>query len=105
MNTNLTTKQRQIMTVICEGKAGAGEPFVPVDMLTLLDRIDYVTTNHSMRFSIRALEARGLVVKQYEKQGHNRALFTPTELGKTLMGYAVPVSVIEADPDFSLACA
>lgn len=105
MNTNLTTKQRQIMTVICEGRGGAGEPFVPVDMLTLLDRIPYVTTNHSMRFSIRALQARGLVEKRYEARGHNRAIFFPTELGKTLMGHAVPVSVIEVDPDFSLACA
>jgi hypothetical protein len=65
MKDTLTTKQRQILTVICDGNGYVGSEFQPVDMIELLDRIPYATTKDSMQFSIRALVGHALIVKEY----------------------------------------
>ncbi|WP_374335506.1 hypothetical protein [Methyloversatilis sp.] len=100
---NLTDKQYRILAVVCDGngKNENGE-FVPCDIDELLDRLSYRTTKQSMQFSVRALEARKLIVREYEKRrGARRVLLIPTLKAKQLMGYAKPQSFIE-DPLLSL---
>ena len=95
----LTDKQYRIMLVICDGngKDDAGN-FVPVDMDELLDRLSYRTTKQSMQFSIRYLMRRNLVEKGSDvRRGARRVTFTPTKLGRQIMGYHDPHFIESAD--------
>lgn len=100
---NLTNKQYRILAVLCDGN-GKDEKgnFIPCDLDELLERLSYDTTKQSMQFSVRALEARRLLVRGYERRrGARRCTLTPTLKAKQLMGYTAPQSFIE-DPELPL---
>lgn len=106
MKTTLTDKQYKIMIVICDGNGRDDNGvFIPVDIVELLDRLAYRTTKASMQFSIRALVRHRLITKGYEaRRGAKRVTYTPTSLGRQLLGYGgAPVSMIESLDEFSLA--
>ena len=89
MLTNLTDKQYKIMVVICDGNGQDDDGnFIPVDMEQLLDRLAYRTTKASMQFSIRPLVGHRLIVKGYERRrGRRHVTYTPTKLGRQILGY------------------
>lgn len=58
----LTTKQKQILTVIYKGQGESGNR-VDVDLSNLIASLPYETTRDSMQFSIRALIKKGLISK------------------------------------------
>jgi len=100
---NLTNKQYRILAVLCDGN-GKDESgvLIPCDIDELLERLTYETTKQSMQFSVRALEARKLIVREYERRrGARRVLLIPTLKAKQLMGYTANTSFVE-DPDLSL---
>lgn len=85
---NLTTKQYQIMVVICDGNGNddAGN-LIPIDLDQLLERVAYKTGKDSMQFSIKALIRHGYVKKDYEKRRNaKRVVYIPTKSGKQIMG-------------------
>ncbi|WP_323016465.1 hypothetical protein [Castellaniella sp.] len=82
----LTEKQYQIMSTIVDGTHDAAGNPCALDMEQLLDRLPYRTTRESMQFSLRKLEGRGLITRDYEKRrGRCRALVYPTKLGLTAL--------------------
>jgi hypothetical protein len=96
---NLTDKQYRILSVVVHGNGKDEEgKFIPCDIDELLERLTYETTKQSMQFSIRALEARRLVSREYEKRrGARRMLLVPTIKAKQLMSVGTSASYIE-DP-------
>jgi hypothetical protein len=103
-HTNLTDKQYRILTVICTGN-GKDEKglFVPVDLDELLDRLSYRTSKESMQFSIRALIKNRLVSKDYQlRRGSRRAIYSPSKIARTTMGYGNP-SIVETPEESFLA--
>lgn len=86
-NLFMTNKQIQVMKVILKGN-GADESgnFIPVDIDQLLERIPYETTKASMQFTIRYLIKKGCITKEHEiRRSYNRAIYIPTEQGKSMM--------------------
>lgn len=82
--TRLTSKQVHILDVIVAGNGLDGDGnLIPVDLDELLGRLGYETTKASIQFSLRALVARGLIVKgaQVERRGRSRATYYPTAAG------------------------
>ena len=99
---NLTNKQYRIMAVLCSGN-GKDENgnIIPCDIDELIDRLTYDTTKNSMQFSIRALERRNLITRDYEhRRGRNRVVLHVTIKGKQLMGYGMPSVVQDSDLEF-----
>jgi hypothetical protein len=80
----LTKKQHELMSIIIR----KNEDGTAVDLDQILAKLSYVTTKQSLQFSIRALIAKGLIVKQeLEKRGsHARRTVVATELGLKVMG-------------------
>lgn len=91
MKTLLTTKQRQVLTVILRGDreeaAKQGKDFVPVDLDQLLEWLPYRTTKQSMQFTIRALIKNGLIFKSTpeKRRGRQRVTYVGTELAKRIL--------------------
>lgn len=88
---NLTTKQVQLMTVICSGSRVEGEEWNDLDQI--LDRLDtehhWRTTKASIQFSIRTLiEKHGMIEKagREKRRGRNRVILKPTTLGLQSFG-------------------
>jgi hypothetical protein len=100
----LTTKQRQIMILICHGNGTDEEgKFSPIDIDELRERLVYEPSKQSLQFSIRALVTRKLITKDYEKRrGARRAVYHPTKLGKQSIGHIDKSFVASLDEeDFS----
>ncbi len=98
----ITTKQWQILTVVCDanGKDENGN-LIPVDMDELLSRLAYRTSKESMHFSLRPLLKKGYITKDYEKRrGARRMVLVPTRLAMQVMGYGDSPAYIE-DLDLS----
>lgn len=70
----LTKKQREIMRVIV--KYNPDGSFVSIH--ELISRLPWETTEHSMRFSIRALERRGFIEKRRLFETGCRVGYAPT---------------------------
>lgn len=85
-NLYLTNKQVSVMRVILKGNNDAAAGWTPVDLDQLLERIPYETTKASMQFSIRYLVKKGCITKgQDHRRSYNRAIYVPTEQGKSMM--------------------
>lgn len=91
MKTLLTTKQRQVVSLIIQGDKEeaitAGTKFMPIDLDRLLETLPYRTTKQSMQFTIRALIKNGLVFKgTYEnRRKRQRVTFVATDLAKRII--------------------
>ena len=82
----MTTKQVQVMKVILKGNTDAAGAWTAVDLDELLERIPYSTSKASMQFTIRYLVKKGCIEKgQDHRRSYNRAIYTPTEQGKSMM--------------------
>lgn len=74
------------MRVVCNGM-GTDGTFVGVDLNTLLERIDYITTKESMQFSLRKLIKHNYVHIEYEERGSRKRIHKiiyPTDEGKAI---------------------
>ncbi|MFM0095663.1 hypothetical protein PQQ87_08620 [Paraburkholderia nemoris] len=80
----LTKKQIELMSIIIR----KNEDGSAVDLDQILARLSYVTTKQSLQFSIRALVAKRLIVKQeLEKRGsHARRPVVATDYGRQVLG-------------------
>jgi hypothetical protein len=86
---HLTSKQIELLTVIAIGNG----PSDPCDLDQILDRLKYETTKQSLQFSIRALIARGLILKlgPQKRRGRQRQVIEATALGRETIGIsAIP---------------
>lgn len=94
---NLTTKQKEILTLIVNRNSDG----TPIDLDELLTRLPYHTTKQSMQFSVRALVGKGYIEKcpTEIRRGRMRRLFQATPLGlhayATLCPKPTPVNVDE----------
>ena len=80
-SSRLTNKQYQILSTVIDGTVDDENKPAPLDLDQLLERLPYRTTRDSLQFSLRALEARRLIVRDYEKRrGRRHALIIPTKL-------------------------
>lgn len=79
----LTAKQLHIMGVIVRGNEDGS--FADLDQI--LKRLPYKTTKASLQFSIRALIAKGLIMKQgrENRRGRSRVVISPTQIGYQVM--------------------
>lgn len=97
---HLTAKQVELLRVITEGNG----PEQPADLDEILERVRYETSKQSLQFSIRALIARGLIVKHgiEKRRGRQRQVIGATELGRQ---YANPIAApapdyVESEDEF-----
>lgn len=82
----LTNKQYQILSAVITGTTDSEGNPCPLDIDQLLEILTYRTTKASIQFSLRALESRRLIVREYEKRRDRRhALIIPTKLGLRAM--------------------
>lgn len=85
-NLYMTSKQIQVMKVILKGNTDGSGVWTPVDLDELLERIPYSTSKASMQFTIRYLIKKGCITKgQENRRSYNRAIYTPTEQGKSMI--------------------
>ncbi|MDX5412770.1 MAG: hypothetical protein LPK02_06960 [Rhodobacterales bacterium] len=74
----LTRKQVHILELILKGAEDGGH----LDMDQMLERMQYETSKQSLQCSIRHLEARNLVRRDYEiRRGRKRAVLCITGYG------------------------
>lgn len=97
----LTIKQHALMSVICSRNTDG----TPVDLDQLLERLPYETTKESLQFSLKALVARGMIVKldKEKRRGRCRRLIEATPLATTFMSAGVTppasISFIESEAE------
>lgn len=91
----LTSKQHEIMRVVASGD-GLG-PEHGIDLDRLLELINYETTKDSMRFSIRALERRGLLIKSHiKRRGAQRATYFASGAALKLLSREIPSEELDS---------
>lgn len=105
---HLTHKQIELISVIAKGNGADG----PCDLDEILDRVRYETSKQSIQFSIRALIARGLILKLgiFKRRGRQRVVIQATPLGMTAGGVTAPAPAyvvpepeeLEAAPSFDI---
>jgi len=88
---NLTSKQIQIMQVVCSGSLVKEELWNDLDQILerLEEEFNWHTTKQSIQFSIRSLvEKHGLIEKgaREKRRGRLRVIIKPTELGISMFG-------------------
>ena len=101
----LTNKQYQILSTVIDGTVDEEEKPCPLDLDPLLERLPYRTTRDSLQFSLRALESRRLIVRDYEKRrGRRHALIIPTKLALKAMSsqFEMPRSETPYSKTFSI---
>ena len=78
---HLTTKQSELLRVICGG---------PCDLDEILDSVRYDTTKQSLQFSLRALVGHKLINKLgiQKRRGRQRQVIEATLLAMQVMGLA-----------------
>lgn len=82
----LTHKQYLILSTVIDGTVDDELKPCPLDIDQLLERLPYRTTKASIQFSLRTLESRRLIVREYEKRRDRRhALIIPTKLALKAM--------------------
>lgn len=96
---SLTTKQIQIMTIVCRGNTDHSEQWCDLDQVLerLKSMFNWATTKQSLQFSIRALIKQGMIEKAgtERRRGRRRIILAPTELGKHIGGTSHSASVVE----------
>lgn len=80
----LTSKQIELMCVITKGNG----PNEPPDLDEIVERVRYETTKQSLQFSVRALMARGLIIRRgvEKRRCRQRQVIEATPLGFAVMG-------------------
>ena len=106
---SLTTKQIQILTLVCRGNPDdPSQKWCDLDQV--LERLEtefaWVTTKQSIQFSIRTLvEKHEMIVKgePERRRGRRRVVLIPTDLGYQIAGYSGAAESTDEDDDFGSA--
>lgn len=78
---SITAKQYQLLSAIIEGTVNDEGERSYLDMDQLLVCLSYRTTKASIQFSLRVLERRRMIIRDYEKRrDRRRAIFLPTKI-------------------------
>lgn len=99
----MTTKQKQIMKVICAGnKSENGEIVSWCDNDQILERLPYSCSKQAFLCSIRFLKQKGMVEsgRREIRRGKKRGILVPTDLGFSVMKPSVPLQIIETEKGF-----
>lgn len=101
---SLTTKQTQIMTIVCRGNTSDETPWCDIDQVLegLAKEFNWNTTKQSLQFSIRALIKKGMVEKEglEKRRGRKRVVLKPTDLSMSIIS-ASATSVSDSGNDLN----